>query len=236
MHQAAIAYIPFRRSRESSDSVVLISNCLNLLLGTWGRPGRKWRTRRGLYPGGPKGLFSLSFPYSLMLLSPEGNKDRTRKGMTFWMETLILKSSGHLVSIPAVRGGLGLGTAAPDQPLSSRQCVPSCHKAWLQTSCGSQAKVTAVLFEHICRLRREMRVKFKRCHLWPVHRLYRHHSPTWTRLCHSGAISTRFMITVAMPWGCFHWFTMLWVCTESLYCPNAFLPKSLYCPNAFLLI
>lgn len=65
----------------------LIINCLSLLFWAQGRPNKKWGTQRNLYPGGPcKILLSFSLLFSLIILSPEGNRGRTRKGMKFWIE------------------------------------------------------------------------------------------------------------------------------------------------------
>lgn len=67
----------------------LIINCLSLLFWAQGRPNKKWGTQRNLYPGGPcKILLSFSLLFSLIILSPEGNRGRTRKGMKFWIERL----------------------------------------------------------------------------------------------------------------------------------------------------
>ena len=74
----------------------LISNCLNLLFGSQGRPRRlkpfstnkKWRTQRVLLGFNP--------PFALILLNPEGNRCQTRKGIKFGIERLIINSAEEL--------------------------------------------------------------------------------------------------------------------------------------------
>ena len=50
-----------------------------------------------LYLGGPhRVLLGLSPPFSLILLNPKGSRGGTRKGIKFWIERLIINSSGEL--------------------------------------------------------------------------------------------------------------------------------------------
>ena len=50
-----------------------------------------------VYQGGPcRVLLSFSPPFSLLLLGPDGNRDRTSKGIKFWIERLILYLAGEL--------------------------------------------------------------------------------------------------------------------------------------------
>ena len=42
------------------------------------------------------GLLSFHLPFSLLLFIPEGNRGGTRKGIKFWIERLIMNSSGEL--------------------------------------------------------------------------------------------------------------------------------------------
>ena len=82
-------------------------HCLSLLFGTWGRPRRQkpfsTNKKQGtwwgvlLYQGGPcRVLLSFNHLFSLTLLHPEGNRDKTRKGIQFWMERLIINTAGEL--------------------------------------------------------------------------------------------------------------------------------------------
>ena len=80
----------------------LVSNCLSLLFGTQGRPRRlkpfstnkEWalipeRATQGLVQ------FQLHLFFDIPLPS-EGNTSRTRKGIKFWIERLIMNSAGEL--------------------------------------------------------------------------------------------------------------------------------------------
>ena len=50
-----------------------------------------------LYLGRPhRVLLGFNPPFSLLLLSPEGNRDRTRKEIKFSIERLIIYSAGEL--------------------------------------------------------------------------------------------------------------------------------------------
>lgn len=51
-----------------------------------------------LYPGGPPFFF-------LILISLEGNRSRTRKGIQFWLERLTINSAGNSILV-----GLGFIT------------------------------------------------------------------------------------------------------------------------------
>ena len=84
----------------------LISNCLSLLFETQGRPrtlkpfskNKKWGTWRDfLYLHGPhRVLLGFNPPFSLLLLSPEGSKGRTRKGIKFYIERFIIHLAEEL--------------------------------------------------------------------------------------------------------------------------------------------
>ena len=79
----------------------LISNCLNLLFGTWGRPDKKrGQDVEGVIPRkilqGPA-QFQSPPPFSLILFSPGGNRGRARAGIKFWIERLVVKPQGHVV-------------------------------------------------------------------------------------------------------------------------------------------
>ena len=43
-----------------------------------------------------RALFDFSLPFSLVLLNPERKRDRTRKKIKFWIEGLIINSTGEL--------------------------------------------------------------------------------------------------------------------------------------------
>ena len=50
-----------------------------------------------MYLGGPhRVLLGFNSPLSLILLHPVDDRDRTRKGIKFWMESLIINSTGEL--------------------------------------------------------------------------------------------------------------------------------------------
>ena len=50
-----------------------------------------------LYPGGPCSVpLAYNSPFSLIQLTPEGNKGRIRKGTKFWIEGLIINSAEEL--------------------------------------------------------------------------------------------------------------------------------------------
>ena len=50
-----------------------------------------------MYLGGPhRVLLGFNSPLSLILLHPVDDRDRTRKGIKFWMERPIINSSGEL--------------------------------------------------------------------------------------------------------------------------------------------
>lgn len=54
-------------------------------------------TEELLYPGKPHSfLFGFSSPFSLILPSPEGNGGKRRNRIKFWMESLIINSTGEL--------------------------------------------------------------------------------------------------------------------------------------------
>ena len=54
-----------------------------------------------MYLGGPhRVLLRFTPPSSLILLNPEGNRGRTRKGIQFWIERFIRNSGGELGFIP----------------------------------------------------------------------------------------------------------------------------------------
>ena len=85
----------------------LISNCLSLLFGTQRRPRRlkpfsinmKWGIQGEFYTlaGRPcKVLLSFNPSFSLFLLSPQGNRGKTRKGIMFWIKRLIINLAGEL--------------------------------------------------------------------------------------------------------------------------------------------
>ena len=55
-------------------------------------------TNRLLYPGMlHRVLLSFNPLFSLTLLNPEGNRGRTRKGIKFWIERLIINLSRELI-------------------------------------------------------------------------------------------------------------------------------------------
>ena len=54
-------------------------------------------TKELLYPGKSHSfLFGFSSPFSLILPSPEGNGGKRRNRIKFWMESLIINSTGEL--------------------------------------------------------------------------------------------------------------------------------------------
>ena len=70
-------------------------------------------TEESLYPGRPhRVLFDSNPLFSLILLSPEGNGGRRRKGIKFWMERLIINSAGEL----GFRGRLGFNLSKAPSP------------------------------------------------------------------------------------------------------------------------
>ena len=82
----------------------LVSNYLSLLFGTQGTPRRlkkdllflqviKEHAEGLLYWGGPYRVPLRFNPISLILLNPEGNRGRTRKGIKFWIERVIINSA-----------------------------------------------------------------------------------------------------------------------------------------------
>lgn len=67
------------------------------------------KKKRGTRRGSERVLFGFSpypTPLSLILLSPEENRDGTEKGIQFWIERLIMSLSGN-----SVLGGLGFRRA-----------------------------------------------------------------------------------------------------------------------------
>lgn len=77
--------------------MVLIINSLSLLFRTQGRPSKKQGTLRRLYPRGPRrALLGLIAHFSLILINPQRTRGRTRKGMKFWVEKLIINLAEDL--------------------------------------------------------------------------------------------------------------------------------------------